>query len=224
MNSIIQFSHVYKAYKQDKPILKNINLNIHSNEFFLLTGHSGAGKSTLFKLILGLEKISSGQLTVFNKNINFYSDHNIHSLRGRIGVLLQNILLISEINAKENILLPLQHLKLDTKTKNSKLDAVSELLALDKYILESFPSELSGGECQKISLARALINDPELIIADEPTANLDKDYAKLVFEYLFQLKNKTIICSTHDQEFFKNQKHFHHVQLNKGEIMSSEVI
>ncbi len=216
---MIEFKHVYKVYQADKPVLKNINLKIDQGEFVFLTGHSGAGKSTLFKILSLQQRCSSGQVEVFNQNLNHYNFTNIHEYRRKIGLVFQDFKLITDQQIKTQLALPIEHLKLSNAKMNERIDAIISAVNLPISVKEEFPESLSGGEQQKIALARALIHQPELILADEPTGNLDKAASRFVFDLLSDLSTKkvTVLFITHDESLLNIKKH-KEIQLKNGEI------
>ena len=200
---MIEFKHVYKVYQADKPVLKNINLKIHQGEFIFLTGHSGAGKSTLFKILSLQQKCTSGQVEVFGRNLNGFNYNTIHEYRRKIGLVFQDFKLISDKLIKDQLILPIEHLKLSKTETTERLHQIIEKVNLPISVIEEFPESLSGGEQQKIALARALIHQPELILADEPTGNLDIATGERIIDLLFSLNqqsNATLILVTHDAQ------------------------
>ena len=216
---MIEFKHVYKVYQADKPVLKNINLKIHQGEFVFLTGHSGAGKSTLFKILSLQQKCTSGQVEVFNHNLNEFNYNTIHEYRRKIGLVFQDFKLIADKQIKDQLILPIEHLKLSKSEINARLHQIIEKVNLPISVIEEFPESLSGGEQQKIALARALIHQPELILADEPTGNLDKSASQAVFDLLTDLSTKkvTVLFITHDESLLSIRKH-KEIHLKHGEI------
>lgn len=216
---MIELKHVYKVYQADKPVLKNINLKINQGEFIFLTGHSGAGKSTLFKLLSLQQKCTSGQVEVFNRNLNEFSYNTIHEYRRKIGLVFQDFKLISDQTIKSQLALPIEHLQLSNLQINERIKQIIEKVNLPVSIIEEFPESLSGGEQQKIAIARALIHEPELILADEPTGNLDKVASRAVFDLLTDLSTKkvTVVFITHDESLLANKSH-KEIHLKQGEI------
>ncbi len=216
---MIEFKHVYKVYQADKPVLKNINLKINKGEFIFLTGHSGAGKSTLFKILSLQQKCTSGQVEVFNRNLNEFNYDTIHEYRRKIGLVFQDFKLITDQSIKKQLALPIEHLKLSNLQINERIEQIIRTVNLPVSVKDEFPESLSGGEQQKIALARALIHQPELILADEPTGNLDKTASRVVFDLLTDLstKNVTVLFITHDESLLSIRKH-NEIHLKQGEI------
>jgi cell division transport system ATP-binding protein len=202
---MIEFRNVYKVYDSKVYALTNINLKINKAEFVFITGKSGAGKSTLLKLIFGAQKLSKGELLVGNINISNISSKKLAFLRRQMGLVFQDFKLLWDRTVYENVAMPLSI----AANKNYK-DKVYNIL--DQFdILQYkniYPYQLSGGEQQKVSIARAVINDPWIIIADEPTGNLDTQATDEVF-YLFEKISKlgtTIVFATHNERLINKHK------------------
>ena len=205
MNNFVSLKKISKVYFKKSKIkaLNNINLNFKTGRIYSLIGPSGSGKSTLLNLLSLIDKPSSGSITIKNKIIN-YENQNENDLyrSSSIGIIYQNYNLLNDFTALENV--SLAELALNSNSKTSEINAKKILynLGLSKRI-HHYPTELSGGENQRVAIARAIINKPKIILADEPTGNLDLKNAKSVFENLLNLKNKNrlIIFATHNREF-----------------------
>ena len=205
MNNLIEIKNLYKNYETIKRVnvLKKINFNFKKGKIYSLVGPSGSGKSTLLNLLSLIDKPSSGSIKISNFNINFSENSKNDVLRAKkIGLIYQDKNLLSDFNALENVYLARLALQ------NNKTQAIEDAKDLIKKFgllnrIDHFPSELSGGEKQRIAIARALINSPEIILADEPTGNLDHKNAVEVFKILFKLKRKDrlIIFATHNRYF-----------------------
>ena len=205
MNNLIQLKNVSKNYISSKKIeiLKNINYTFKSGKIYSLTGPSGSGKSTLLNLISLIDKPSSGFIKLDNLKINDNDNDQRDIIRSRkIGIIYQDKNLLADFTTLENVYLA--RLSLSNNKKKAVVDAKNLLkkVGLDKR-LNHFPSELSGGESQRVAISRALINSPDIILADEPTGNLDIKNAKDIFKLLFSLRNKKriIIFATHNRYF-----------------------
>ena len=205
MNNLIQLKNVSKNYISSKKIevLKNINYTFKSGKIYSLTGPSGSGKSTLLNLISLIDKPSSGFIKLDNLKINDNDNDQRDMIRSRkIGIIYQDKNLLADFSALENVYLA--RLSLSNNKKKAIIDAKNLLkkVGLDKR-LDHFPSELSGGESQRVAISRALINSPDIILADEPTGNLDVKNAKDIFKLLISLRNKNriIIFATHNRFF-----------------------
>jgi len=205
MNNLIQIKKLVKQYDSHGKIkiLNKINFSFKKGKVYSLVGPSGSGKSTLLNLLSLIDRPSSGYIKILNNNINFSETSINDELRAnKIGIIYQDNNLLPDFNALENVYLA--RLSIDNNKKKAIEDSkkIIKNLGLSNR-LEHFPSELSGGEMQRIAIARALINSPEIILADEPTGNLDYKNAKEVFKILFKLKstNRLIIFATHNRYF-----------------------
>ena len=183
-------------------IFKNLNFSVKKGELIALTGPSGSGKSTLLHLIALMEKPTSGKIFFLNKNISDLKNNEIIEIRrNKISLIFQNNNLISDLNVIENVTLPLlirNENKIKSYEKSKKILSLVNL----SHRLNFFPNDLSGGEQQRVAIARALIAETDLILADEPTGNLDFNTSKEIFNYFLKLKkmNKTILFATHNRE------------------------
>ena len=184
-------------------VLKNLNFSIKKGELIALTGPSGSGKSTLLHLIALMEKPTSGKIFFSDKNINDLTNAEINKIRKyKIYLIFQNNNLISDLNVIENIMLPLLIRNENQKKSYEKSKKILSLVNLSSRA-NFFPSDLSGGEQQRVAIARSLINDPTIILADEPTGNLDNDSSMKVIEVFNNLvinHNCSLIIATHDMD------------------------
>lgn len=202
---MIEFQHVFKSYGRGRNILADINFVIQPGEFVFVSGPSGAGKSTLLKLIGGLEPPSRGAVTVNGHRIDKMPGRARPYLRRAIGVILQNTHLLLDRNAMENVLLPLAVMGLDARQARSRARAAMDKVGLaEKYDLN--PVEMSGGEQQRLAIARAIVNRPALLIADEPTANLDQESARRIMDVFhdFNRVGVTTLIASHDHRLMAN--------------------
>jgi len=216
---MISFKKVCKSYPGSPEILKDIDLEISEGELVFVTGPSGAGKSTLLKLISALEKPSSGSIIFEGQSLSKFKNKDIPILRRRFGMIFQDHKLLYDRNCFENVALPLEinnMSKADTYRRvRAALDKV-DLLQKEKIM----PITLSGGEQQRLAIARAIVSRPSILIADEPTANLDKEYAEEIMNifYSFQQVGVTVIISTHEIPI--TNINFKRLQLNGGAIQN----
>ena len=207
MNNLIILNKVSKSFLTSKKItvLKKINYKFKKGKVYSLVGPSGSGKSTLLNILSLIDRPSIGAIKIEKNDINFSNSSIIDKIRAKkIGIIYQQNNLLPDFTALENVYLA--SLALDDN-KNKALDKAKNIIKKMGLIsrVNHYPSELSGGEVQRISIARALINEPQIILADEPTGNLDQSTAKEVFDILYKLKssNRLIIYATHNR-FFAN--------------------
>ena len=204
-NEIIKLSKISKKFvgtNKDITVLKNINLKINRGELISLTGPSGSGKSTLLHIIALLDKPTTGEIFFKNKNFSKSSEKEKDSIRRKgISIIYQNNNLLSDFTALENVMIPLLNIGLSWKESLSKAIKTLTLVNLSKRF-EHFPSQLSGGEQQRVAVARAIITEPDLILADEPTGSLDRTTANEIFSLFLKLKSKkrAILYATHNRE------------------------
>ena len=204
-NHFIELIDVTKIYHQgDNPVvaLDHLDLNVSKGEFLAITGKSGCGKSTLINILGGLDSPDQGQILINGEDITRMDDHRLTLFRrDRVGIIFQFFNLLSILSLEENIVLP-HLLKKNSIIIKSKIDDLLQTMGLYERRNHK-PHELSGGEMQRAAICRALINDPEIILADEPTGNLDSTSGKQVLEILRRLRDeqgKTILLVTHSQE------------------------
>jgi ABC-type lipoprotein export system ATPase subunit len=207
MNNIITLDKISKSFLTNKKItvLNKISYKFKKGKIYSLVGPSGSGKSTLLNLLSLIDKPSKGSIKIANKNVNFSdSVSNDITRANKIGIIYQQNNLLPDFTALENVYLA--RLSIDNNKNKAVEDAnkIINKMGLSKRV-DHYPSELSGGEMQRIAIARALINEPEIILADEPTGSLDQTTAKEVFKILYKLKNlnRLIIYATHNR-FFAN--------------------
>lgn len=199
---MIEVKSLYKSY-DSLTVLKDINITINKSEIVSIVGASGAGKTTLLQIIGTLDKADKGEVWINNKNINQLKDNNLSAFRNKeIGFVFQFHHLLPEFTALENVCIP-AYIAKETK-KNARIKAEELLYLLNlKDRINHKPSELSGGEQQRVAVARALINHPSILLADEPSGNLDSNNAKELHNLFFKLRelyNQTIIIVTHNEE------------------------
>ena len=197
---MIQLFHVYKSYGQSSPALVDINLEVEKGDFVFLAGGSGAGKSTLLKLIFAAEKPSRGQLLINGRNIARLPGRSVPYLRRNIGVVFQDFKLLPRRTVEENVAVALEVLGTSKRTIRSRVYGVLKQVGL-AHKLHELPPQLSGGEQQRVAIARALVNEPQILLADEPTGNLDTVHGDEVMRALTDLNEEgtTIVMVTHSR-------------------------
>ncbi|MDA9217522.1 ABC transporter ATP-binding protein [Candidatus Pelagibacter ubique] len=207
MNNLISLKNISKSFSNNKKInvLKKINYSFTKGKIYSLVGPSGSGKSTLLNVLSLIDKPTTGSLLINKTPVNFNENAKNDKIRSsKIGIIYQQNNLLPDFTALENVYLAGLALTNDKKNSIERAKAIIKTMGLSSREAH-FPSELSGGEMQRIAMARALINEPEIILADEPTGSLDHTTAKEVFNVLYKLKNKNrlIIYATHNR-FFAN--------------------
>jgi putative ABC transport system ATP-binding protein len=182
--------------------VSDISFSVPEGQFASIIGKSGSGKSTLLSLLGALDKPSSGSIVVGEKDITKLRDHALINYRcNSIGFVFQSYNLVPNLSALENVMLPMEFAKVDSKTRRDRAKKLLEQVGLDSTKQDRKPTRLSGGEQQRVAIARALANKPQLILADEPTGNLDSQTGKMIFDLLHSLaktENTTILAVTHD--------------------------
>ena len=205
MSKSIVLKNIGKKYfsHTNIKVLNDISFTFEKGKIYSLVGPSGSGKSTLLNLLSLIDEPNSGSIEILNKKINFSEKVENDKIRSKkIGIIYQDKNLLNDFTALENIYLPKLLLTNDKKNSIAEAKKISKNVNLSSR-LNHYPSELSGGEIQRVAISRALINEPEIILADEPTGSLDFDNAKQIFKILFNLKNKNrvIIFATHNRYF-----------------------
>ena len=207
MNTLLQFSDVHLQYQNGQnltEVIKGISFTINKNERLAIVGKSGSGKTSLLMLMAGLEKPTSGSIQFQDEQLTSYTEDQLTNFRKEnIGIVFQSFYLIPSYTALENVALSLEI----NFQKNALVQAEEILTDLGlKDRLHHFPSQLSGGEQQRVAIARAIINKPELILADEPTGNLDEENSQVIADLLFNVSQKyqkSLCLVTHDLELAK---------------------
>ena len=205
--ALIRIFNVSKHYGS-KPALNHITLEIFKNEFVFFTGPSGAGKSTLLKLLYLGESITEGQVLIDGMNLARISKSRAHILRRKLGIIFQDYKLIPGKTVFQNIALVLEARGLSQRFIQKKVNSVLGTVGMEDRS-RAFPLGLSGGEQQKVAFARAVVGEPKIILADEPTGSLDADAAENIFELLttFHKRGATVLFATHDTGLIRNTKH-----------------
>lgn len=215
---MIQLHNVSLAYQRDATALNNVTLFIPKGDFVFLTGISGAGKSTLLRLLYGALKPTRGQVVIDGQNITRLSPAEIPYLRRSIGVVFQDFKLLPNRTVLENVAITLEVLGWGKKDIGKKAFHVLKQVGLDHKI-NSIPLRLSGGEQQRVALARALVNDPKILLADEPTGNLDDENKEQIISIFREanIRGTTVVVATHDRRLIENS-HKRVIVLDKGQI------
>lgn len=219
---MIQFERVSKVYSGNQPALQNINFRLNSGEMSFLTGHSGAGKSTLLRLIWGLEQANDGHILINNYDITRIKKQHIPYLRRNIGMIFQDHQLLMDHSVYDNVAMPLIILgKSAEEVRHRVSAALDKVHLMDK--IKYYPIQLSGGEQQRVGIARAIVNKPMILLADEPTGNLDETLSKGILQ-LFEELNRTgvtVLMATHNIGLIREQ-HYRVLNLQHGRLVRIE--
>lgn len=201
---MIEMFHVYKTYQKDTPALNDVSLKIDKGEFVFVTGPSGAGKTTLLKLLFAAERVTEGQILVFGKNITNYKESQIPILRRKIGVVFQDFKLLMDRTVFDNIAYTLEVIGQAKRDIERRVNSVLKLVSL-AHRAKHIARKLSGGEQQRVSIARALVNDPSILLADEPTGNLDWKLTVEIMNFFQDInaRGTTIVIATHNSNLLK---------------------
>ena len=206
MINLKKVSRTFILPSGDIDAVKNVSLKIKKGEFIIISGPSGAGKTTLLNMVSGIDFPSSGEVMISGNSIKSFSKNQLNELRRKtIGMVFQAHALMPLLSAYENVELPLRILGISGKERKNKTEEILEILGL-KYRMSHRPYELSGGERQRVSVARALVRKPKILVADEPTSQLDSVNTEIVFEQIKDICKKfntTVVLATHDQRMKK---------------------
>ncbi len=206
MINLKKVSRTFSLPSGDIDAVKNVSLKIKNGEFIIISGPSGAGKTTLLNMVSGIDLPSSGEVLISGNSIKSFSKNQLNELRRKtIGMVFQAHALMPLLSAYENVELPLRILGIGGKERKNKTEEILEILGL-KYRMSHRPYELSGGERQRVSVARALVRKPKILVADEPTSQLDSVNTEIVFEQIKDICKKfntTVVLATHDQRMKK---------------------
>ena len=216
---MIDFENVSKTYPNGTHALHDVTLHIDKGEFVFIVGASGAGKSTFLKLIMHEETPTSGEIVINGKKTSKLKRREVPYLRRHMGIVFQDFRLIEKMNVFDNVAFAMRAVGERTATIKKRVPYVLDLVGL-KDKMRDKPSELSGGEQQRVSLARALVNNPEIIIADEPTGNVDPEMSHEIIELLSEInaKGTTVLVVTHEHELVRE---FHHrvITIDHGKVI-----
>ena len=201
---MIKMFHATKRYEQQYVALNDITLNIPKGQFAFLTGPSGAGKSTLLRLLIRVELPTSGQIIVNGRNIAIIPDHQIPILRRNMGFVFQDFKLLKRKTVYENVTFVLHVIGASPRIQKKRAFEILKMVGL-QHKMHSYPLQLSGGEQQRVAIARALINEPVLLLADEPTGNLDPDLAFEIMQIFKRInaRGTTVLVATHDKDMIQ---------------------
>lgn len=220
--NLIEIKNVYKQYKNGVTALCDINLSIPKGDFVFVIGSTASGKSTLIKLLYRQEKPSKGEVYVGGINVSKLKNRRVYKLRRKIGIVFQDYKLLHNMTVYENVAFALEIYGLPEKEVRKKVMAAIEKVGL-KEKFRSYPDQLSGGEQQRVSIARAIVNSPRILICDEPTGNLDPNTSLEIMEIINKINEEgtTIIMATHDKDIVnKYQKRV--VTIDKGILISDK--
>lgn len=219
---MITLENVSKAYAAGIPALNDVNLHIEPGEFVFVVGDSGSGKSTLIKLLLKELEPTEGNIVINNQQLGKIRHKDIPKFRRNIGVVFQDFRLLKDRNVYENVAFAQRVIGMPVKTMKRKVPAMLSMVGLAaKY--KSFPKQISGGEQQRVAIARALVNEPKILLADEPTGNLDSRNAWEIMKLLEEINQRgtTVLVVTHNLEIVKAMKK-RVITMKKGVIVSDE--
>ena len=219
----IELRNCYKIYKNGVTALADGNLSIERGEFVFIIGPTASGKSSLMKLFYREEKPNKGEVYVGGVNVSKLKNNKVYKLRRKIGIVFQDFKLLPKLTVYENVAYPMESWGMkDSEIKENVIRALERVGLKDKY--RSYPHELSGGEQQRVCIARAIVNEPKLIICDEPTGNLDPDTSKEIMDVLEHINKdmgSTIIMATHDKDIVNRMKK-RVITIKDGIIISDE--
>ncbi|HEY6212540.1 MAG TPA: cell division ATP-binding protein FtsE [Vicinamibacterales bacterium] len=216
---MIEATHLSKLYGRGVYAIRDLTLTVDKGEFMFLTGPSGAGKSTLLRLLLREEPPSEGELQVLGRNLRTMGRSQLQEYRRAIGFVFQDFKLIPRFTVFQNVSFVMRVIGVDVETQQRKTFQVMKWVGL-QHRMNAFPEELSGGEQQRVAIARALVNDPQLILADEPTGNLDPDLSFEIMNLFREInaRGTTVVVATHDRELIRRVGR-RAVTLDKGQIV-----
>ncbi len=218
---LLSFEHVFLRYETGRTILTDVNLAVMSGLFYFLTGPSGAGKSSLLRLIYQIEKPTEGRVILFDRDTSQLHRHEFPALRRRLGIVFQDFRLVPHLTALENAALPLRLAGAGEEQVRQHVTELLDWVGLGDR-LNALPCDLSGGEQQRVAIARAIVNKPRLLLADEPTGNVDDESAKKLMHLFLELNKMgtTILFATHQQSLVSRYAK-PVLRLKKGRLVTS---
>jgi len=219
---MIKLEHVSKAYSAGIPALNDVNLEIKEGEFVFVVGDSGSGKSTLIKLLLKELEPTEGVITINGRKLHTIRHKQVPRFRRNLGVVFQDFRLLKDRNVYENVAFAQRAIGMPVKTMRRKVPAVLSMVGLAaKY--KSYPREISGGEQQRVAIARALVNEPKILLADEPTGNLDAHNAWEIMKLLEEINQRgtTVLVVTHNLDIVRAMKK-RVITMRKGVVVEDE--
>jgi len=219
---MIEFKNVSKVYPNGTTALKNINIHVKKGEFVFVVGSSGSGKSTFLKLIMHEEEPSCGEIFIDGINTTNISKKEVPYLRRKMGIVFQDFRLIDKMNVFDNVAFAMRVTGASERNIKKRVPYILALVGLQDKA-DRRPAELSGGEQQRVSLARALVNNPSLIIADEPTGNIDPEMSFEIVELLSEINKRgtTVVMVTHEHNLVKRFKK-RVIEINEGDVTSDK--
>ena len=220
--NIVQFDNVGLRYGTDREVLSDLSFSLFPGSFYFLTGASGAGKTTLLRLLFGAERPSSGQIVVMGRNVGRLGEAAIPALRRRVGVVFQDFKLLARRTVEENVRMSLDVLGTPAREARSRVFQVLKRLGL-QHRRYHHPLSLSGGEQQRVAIARALVTDPPLLLADEPTGNLDPDLTLEIMDLIASAADRgtTVVVATHDADLVDRYAR-RAIRLESGRVVEDE--
>jgi len=221
---VIKFTSVFKAFPKGGLALKDVSFHVAKGEFAFLTGHSGAGKSTVMKLIYAEERPTSGDVRVSGYDVNEMRPRDVPLLRRRLGIVFQDFRLLEDRTAEENVAFALEVTGARSSTIAARVMRVLTQVGLAAKA-QAYPRELSGGEQQRVAIARALVNEPTVLLADEPTGNLDERATRGVFQLLRDINasGTAVVMATHDLDLVR-QAPYRVIELQEGALVYDSAV
>lgn len=218
-SKMVRLEHVAMRYATDRFALKNISFDLEKGEFAYVTGVNGAGKTTLLKLLFAMEKATEGVIAVNNRDITSLAKSKIFQYRREVGFVFQDFKLLPDLNVYDNVSLPLEIRKMTPSEVDFRVRGVLSLVGLSDRA-KDLPGNLSGGEQQRVAIARAIIGKPFLLLADEPTGNLDSSTAREIMSLFLEINDMgtTVLIATHDESLMEDFP-ARVIELKKGQVV-----